>query len=74
MVEIHIVVNGNEHVLKYVSDKEAKEIYDLAGKYGIEVRYNPICIGCARKGKDCTGTKNFVWTGCVYREKKEGIA
>lgn len=69
MVEIHFKSNGKEQVLKYVSDKEAKEIFGFCEKYGLEVMYNPICLKCARKGRDCVGTKNFVWTGCVYREE-----
>lgn len=30
---------------------------------------NPMCNDCIRLGKDCNGTSNPVWTGCVYKEK-----
>ena len=32
---------------------------------------NPICNNCAKLGKDCAGTNNQVWTGCIYRVAKE---
>lgn len=32
---------------------------------------NPICNNCAKLGKDCAGTNNQVWTGCIYRVVKE---
>lgn len=30
-----------------------------------------MCRECARLNKDCKGTNNPVWTGCVYREVDE---
>lgn len=29
---------------------------------------NKMCQGCVRLQKDCSGTTNQVWTGCVYRK------
>lgn len=32
---------------------------------------NPMCKDCARYGRDCMGTKNPVYTGCVNRVKSK---
>lgn len=32
---------------------------------------NAMCYDCKRLGNDCTGTRNQVWTGCVWKKKRE---
>ena len=72
MYEVHLLrSDGKIVVLKYSSRCEAEEAFRFAEKYQFEVLTNPICDGCSKRGHECVGTKNFVWTGCVDRE---GIA
>lgn len=32
------------------------------------LEYNPICYNCMNFEKSCSGTKNKVYSGCIYRE------
>lgn len=32
---------------------------------------NSMCLDCAKYCAGCAGTSNAVWTGCVYRVRKE---
>lgn len=32
---------------------------------------NNICLDCVLLGKECAGTSNQVWTGCVSRKTKQ---
>lgn len=66
MVELHWVCDGEERRKRF-SEAEARDMLKIAEKFEMEVLYNPICKKCARKGIDCAGTKNWIWTGCVYR-------
>lgn len=34
--------------------------------------YNSLCASCALLGKDCTGTTNQSWTGCIHRTNPDG--
>lgn len=33
-------------------------------------KLNSICLNCVNLYKNCKGTQNQVWTGCVYRKVK----
>lgn len=35
------------------------------------IKLNPMCEKCLRLGVKCDGTKNMVWTGCVFKEVKK---
>jgi hypothetical protein len=39
-----------------------------AGK-GIAMSVNRMCLDCSCLGRDCIGTDNQNWTGCVYRKR-----
>lgn len=32
---------------------------------------NRMCLDCRRFGKECPGTKNLLYSGCVFKEKAE---
>lgn len=34
---------------------------------------NPMCVGCSKYGRECEGTACMVWTGCVYRVRKDEV-
>ena len=46
----------------------AKAICDACDELGHRVLLNPICTDCVCLGKNCDGTINHVWTGCVRRK------
>ena len=69
MVELHYVSDGKEVVMK-CSKREAEDMFRIAAKWEIEVLYNPICRDCVRRKDECVGTKNWIWTGCVYKREK----
>ena len=48
-------------------DQDAPEDKDLR-RYCLT---NPMCLTCAKFGKDCDGSTNQVWTGCIYKEAKQ---
>ena len=33
--------------------------------------FNGMCSGCVKMGAECDGTTNHLWSGCVYRVRKE---
>lgn len=33
-----------------------------------ELEYNPMCYNCKNFGKSCKGSRNKIYSGCVYRE------
>lgn len=37
----------------------------------MEQTINPMCVKCLLLGGKCKGTKNMVWTGCIWREVKK---
>lgn len=47
-------------------DQDAPEDKDLR-RYCLA---NPMCLTCAKFGKDCDGSTNQVWTGCIYKVSK----
>lgn len=54
-----------------IQDK-AMEERSKARKEAIDnLEYNPICYNCKSFKNGCTGTKNKVYSGCVYREVDE---
>lgn len=32
---------------------------------------NTMCLSCARLGKNCEGTTNKVYSGCIWKEEKD---
>ena len=32
------------------------------------LEYNPMCYNCKSLGKSCKGSKNKVYSGCIYKE------
>ncbi len=47
-------------------ESKAKDIKNVSPTRQI----NPMCKGCSNLFKDCQGSTEMVWTGCVYRNKK----
>lgn len=44
-----------------MSDENTKNKFQVAG-------LNPMCLNCTRLFKDCKGTYNLIWGGCVYKK------
>lgn len=60
-----------EKAMNYFYDiKQSKHIktYTFVNLSGNPL--NPMCKGCSNLFKDCQGSTEMVWTGCVYRNKK----
>ena len=34
-------------------------------------RLNPMCLNCIKLSKECKGTTNQTWTGCIYKKREE---
>lgn len=55
----------------YVSDSEYKKLFVKAEDVQEKKPLNPICAECEKLGKECSGTTNPTWTGCIYREARK---
>lgn len=63
---------SDEKELKRVLTKTIGMTKQELADYGFcfePVSFNLMCLDCARLEKDCEGSTNPVWTGCVHKEK-----
>lgn len=67
-LELESLLTMNCH--KYESDCTTCPYRKECEEYGHAefASYNSICYRCKKWLNGCEGTKNQVWTGCVYRE------
>lgn len=58
-----------------VCDLKERKILKVLGYFPEDSRpsfeLNSICDRCTLLGRECAGTSNQVWTGCVYRKTRE---
>jgi len=63
-----LVIRDEEGNVVEISETGPMRPIDAYQKFTAETGLNGICFGCAKLNKDCEGTKNPVWTGCVGRQ------
>lgn len=63
---------SDEKELKRVLTKTIGMTKQELSEYGFCFKsedLNSMCLGCARLEKDCDGSTNPVWTGCIFRKE-----
>lgn len=60
-MEKYIMIVTPEQVERSKSRRKAVE----------SLEYNPMCYNCKSFGNSCQGSKNKVYTGCIYKEVDE---
>lgn len=73
MYQVHYLAptaggDKKEHILEVGSLREYEALIKRCMDFGYTVMRNPMCEKCIMLGGKCNGTKNWIYTGCVYRE------
>ena len=56
-----------EKYIMVVTDEQIER--SKARRKAIEsLEYNPMCYNCKSFGKSCKGSKNKIYSGCIYKE------
>ena len=61
MGEKYVMVLTNEQIARREARNKAIE----------ELEYNSMCYNCKKFNKSCSGSKNKIYGGCIYREVDE---
>lgn len=57
-MEKYIMVTTDEQIERSKARRKAIE----------SLEYNPMCYNCKKIKKSCNGSKNKVYSGCIYKE------
>ena len=57
-MEKHIMILTDDQIERSKARRKAIETLE----------YNPMCYNCKSFGKSCKGSKNKVYSGCIYKE------